>query len=553
MDADVDTLVRGYVQDHMHVHCASTPSRPNALIGALARAFAGSRSLTVSVAAVHSNAHALAISDACDRVITGFLGEVYPYPRPNPLYAKLVEGKPYTVELWSLLTLHQRLAAAAQGLPYAVTTSLIGSDLVDDNPGVVGRVPGSVAQSTALLLSPLRPDITLLHGSCADRAGNVLIYPPVGEGLTSALAARLGVLASVERFVDDVASIEVPPGAVVVPGSRVLAVCRAAFGAHPQGLPGSTADPGYLDDGEFITELAEVCGSAESARRWYDTWIHRCSHADYLRRLGSQRLSTLRETGDTVASRASRTGAGELGERGRLVVLAARTIVDLVETQGYETILAGIGASHLATWLAQALLREKGHTVRVCAETGLYGMDPAPGDVYLFSQRHTPRCQALMGTNEVLSALVSENAGRCLGVLSAAQVDRFGNVNTTLLPDGRWLTGSGGANDIASRVDCVVACTARRHRFVRRVAHVTSPGRRVRAVVCQFGRFKRATSTESFRLATWMGSSRLPDRNSALEALTDWEALGLDSVEEEEISPTEARLLHQLDPAGIYH
>lgn len=552
---DADALVRGCVRAGMSVHVASTPSRPNALIGALAREFADSRSLTVSMAAVHSTAHALALADAVERMVTGFLGEIYPYPRPNPLYAGLADDKPYPVELWSLLSLNQRLAAAAQGLPYAVTTSLIGSDLADGKPDVAGHVaePGAAAPSS-LLLRPLRPDVTLVHGSCADSAGNVLICPPVGEGTVSALAARLGAAASVERFVDDVASVPVPAGAVVIPGSRVLAVCRAPFGAHPQGLPGSAAEPGYLDDGAFISDLFEACGSAAEARHWYETWIHGRSHDDYLRRLGDERLAALRAVDAPPPAAPVTTAPGEIGERGRLVVLTARTVVDLVEREGYDTILAGVGASHLAAWLARAQLRERGRTVRICAETGLYGMDPAPGDVYLFSQRHAPRCEALTGTAEILGALMSGNSGRALGVLAAAQVDRAGNINTTLLPDGRWLTGSGGANDIASRVDCVVACTARPHRLVGQVPRVTSPGRRVRAVTCQFGRFERTGADGPFRLATWLAPARFADPRAAVGALTEGWPLPADGlIAETAISPAEARLLHTLDPAGIYH
>jgi acyl CoA:acetate/3-ketoacid CoA transferase alpha subunit/acyl CoA:acetate/3-ketoacid CoA transferase beta subunit len=550
---DPDAVIARYVKKGMHVHCASTPSRANALIGALARAFADSRGLTVSIAAVHGTAHALALSACVDRMITCFLGDVYPSPRPNQLYSRLAEGDPYPVELWSLLSLQQRLEAAAHGLPYAVTTSLLGSDLPHAKDGVTEIGSNRPGDKRALLVPALRPDITLLHGACADPEGNILIHPPVGEGTAGSLAARLGVLASVERIVPDLAAVPTRAGAVVIPGQRVLAVCAAPFGAHPQGQPGTDGDPGYLDDYEFLAEIDDQCRTPADARRWYDAWVGGVGgHTDYLDRLGRDRLAALRTIGASAPARTPVAPDAEVSEQRRLVAITARSIVDLVLKNGYDTILAGIGASHLAAWLARALLERSGVNIRVCAETGMYGMDPWPGDVYLFSQRHVDRCEALSGFSDVLGGLVAGNSRRCLGVLAAAQVDPEGNINTALLPDGRWLTGSGGANDIASHVDCVVACTARPHRFPDRVAHVTSPGSRVRAVACQFGRFDRDGPSGRFRLSTWFSPPGCDDPRTALRALTQWPAESDAPAVEPEITAEESALLASLDPAAVY-
>ena len=130
--ADVDELVRALVRPGDHVHLAGTPSRPNALTYALCRVFGADGRLTVSTTAVHSSAHALALSGVADKVIAGFAGDTYPSPRPNPLYADLEKGEPFTFEAWSLLSYVQRLIAGAQGAPYAVTGSLCPESL--DSP-----------------------------------------------------------------------------------------------------------------------------------------------------------------------------------------------------------------------------------------------------------------------------------------------------------------------------------------------------------------------------------------------------------------------------------
>ncbi len=68
-----------------------------------------------------------------------------------------------------------------------------------------------------------------------------------------------------------------------------------------------------------------------------------------------------------------------------------------------------------------------------------------------------------------------------LGLLSAAQVDRYGNLNSTVIgpyerPKLR-MVGSGGAHDIACLVrDFVIVMPHDPRRFVERVDFVTSPG-----------------------------------------------------------------------------
>src|SRR5690606_22087942 len=121
--ADPDDLIRRFVREGEHLHAAATMSRPNALLNAVCRTFAGSRSLNVSTTAVHSSAHALALPGAVRKVITGFVGDTYPSPRPNRLYRELAEGRPFEIEMWSLLTYTQRLIAAALGQPFATTGS----------------------------------------------------------------------------------------------------------------------------------------------------------------------------------------------------------------------------------------------------------------------------------------------------------------------------------------------------------------------------------------------------------------------------------------------
>ena len=71
-------------------------------------------------------------------------------------------------------------------------------------------------------------------------------------------------------------------------------------------------------------------------------------------------------------------------------------------------------------------------------------------------------------------------------------MDRDGRLNSTELAGGRFLVGSGGANDVASRATaCVVVTLARPERLPEAVAYVTSPGDRVVSVVTDKGILRR--------------------------------------------------------------
>ena len=560
MAADVDDLVSHFVRAGEHLHLAATQSRPNALTYALCRVFGDTGHFTISTTAVHTSAHALTIAGAVDRMIAGFVGDTYPSPRPNPLYARLAEGEPFTFEAWSLLSYVQRLMAGAMGVPYAVTGSLAGTDLAVGKGDDVVQVPDPTDPERAItMVSALRPDLTLVHGACADDAGNVVLFAPMGEGPYAAYAARRGVLASVERIVST-EQVRAMADRVVIPGQRVLGLCEAPMGAHPQSLRVSDVDDvaGYLEDYDFIEEIVNRCGAEERGREWYAEWVTGVgSHAGYLAKLGRERIESL--TNPKPLPRRQVCVDEPPTRQERLIVLGARAVAERVRSGGYDTLLAGIGSSHMAAWLAAHMLQHDGHDVKITAELGAYGFTPEAGDVFLFSLRHAARAEALGGVTEILGGMVSANP-RALGVLGAAEIDETGTINTSLSGSGRWLTGSGGANDIASSTDCVVIAAASPRRFVPRVHYRTSPGDRVVEVVSQFGRFARAD--KGFRLSNWLpdDGARVPDQPDALTRLaaeavaanTAWQPRADDVTVEKPITADELAALRALDPDGRY-
>lgn len=66
------------------------------------------------------------------------------------------------------------------------------------------------------------------------------------------------------------------------------------------------------------------------------------------------------------------------------------------------------------------------------------------------------------------------------GFLGGAQIDPYGNLNSTCIGDyycpQTRLTGSGGANGIATYCDTIIIMKHEKRRFVERVDYITSPG-----------------------------------------------------------------------------
>jgi glutaconate CoA-transferase subunit B len=104
-----------------------------------------------------------------------------------------------------------------------------------------------------------------------------------------------------------------------------------------------------------------------------------------------------------------------------------------------------------------------------------------PARELLYTMADPPNLAAATFTGSMLDVMGFLQQGRVnVGFLGAAEVDRFGNLNTTEVKhEGRSvrLPGAGGACDIACLAQrTVVLLEHSRRRLVDRVAHITSPG-----------------------------------------------------------------------------
>jgi glutaconate CoA-transferase subunit B len=155
-----------------------------------------------------------------------------------------------------------------------------------------------------------------------------------------------------------------------------------------------------------------------------------------------------------------------------LAVMASRVLRD------DTTVFAGVGVPLLAAALAQ---QRHAPRLTMVIEGGIIGPRIKPGRLPISTNemRAGHRAQMLPGITDTF--LFAQRGFLDYGFMGGAQIDQYGNVNTSVLGPDYWkpkvrLPGTGGANDIASLCkEVIIVTTHERRRFVPRVDFVTSP------------------------------------------------------------------------------
>jgi acyl CoA:acetate/3-ketoacid CoA transferase beta subunit len=208
----------------------------------------------------------------------------------------------------------------------------------------------------------------------------------------------------------------------------------------------------------------------------------------------------------------------------RMVAVAARMLQEKVRRNGYQSFLAGVGNSNLAAWLAAYELKRDGVDVELMAETGMVGYLPRPAEPFVFSFRNFPSCKMLTDIVHVMGIFMGGRHNACLGSLAAGQIDRHGNINSTIIPGKTYVTGSGGANDITSSSrEVVVSLLQSPSRFVEKVPYITAPGRTVRTVVSDLGVYEKDGENDALRLTGLLGDKPEAEAVAAARAACGWD------------------------------
>lgn len=143
-----------------------------------------------------------------------------------------------------------------------------------------------------------------------------------------------------------------------------------------------------------------------------------------------------------------------------------------------KVLFAGIGQPLVAAAIAK---RRQAPNLTVLLKGGMIGIELQAGELPASTNEVRAAIGAQMLTTATDIFLMAQRGFFDYGFIGVAQVDQYGNVNTSVVGDPAKpvvrLPGPGGANDIASMCNEVVVVTQHEpRRFVERVDFITSPG-----------------------------------------------------------------------------
>ncbi len=236
------------------------------------------------------------------------------------------------------------------------------------------------------------------------------------------------------------------------------------------------------------------------------------------------------------------------------------------ELAGARVVFVGIGLPNIACNLAQ---RTVAPDLELVYEAGVYGARPSRlplsiGDPCLVTGATSVVSMPQLFQYYLQGGLID------VGFLGAAQIDRYGNLNTTVIGPYRQpkvrLPGSGGACEIAllARKVLIIGRLSRRT-FVERLDFLTSPGHliggdsRIRlgdygqgptAVITDMGIFRFDEATREMFLTSLHPGCAV----EAVQEQVGWPLrVADDLVETEPPTPDQLRIMREeLDPAGRY-
>jgi acyl CoA:acetate/3-ketoacid CoA transferase alpha subunit len=281
----------GAVRDRMLITAGgfAHSHQPLALVRALLKR--GIRNLSIAGVAECWVGEFLAAADVLDKAwFSNFMFEGLGRCRR---FSEGVESGRIRVEDHSHWGMVNRLQASAMGLPFMPMRSMSGTDILDtagfEPPQTKSRFMASPFDGEHVTaVSPLRPDVALIHAARADVEGNIQLFGVTSVVEEQARAAR-HVIVSVEEIVDtDV--IRKSPEFTILPGLMVDAVVLLPYGAHPTGVYNY-----YEHDMEFLEAYYAASRDDASLARHLSTWVHEpADHFAYLDAVGVARLMKLR-------------------------------------------------------------------------------------------------------------------------------------------------------------------------------------------------------------------------------------------------------------------
>ncbi len=205
----------------------------------------------------------------------------------SPHGRRVIESGTVKCVEWSNYTLALRYTAAAMGVPFLPSHSLLGTDTFAHSPAKEIVCPFTGEKLAAV--PALYPDVAAIHVHEADRYGNCRFTGTSVADIDLARAAKR-VIVTCERLVPH-DEMRCNPHLTQIPFLCVDAVCEVPFGSYPGNMPGE-----YFSDEDHLKLWLEVERDPAAFAQFLEDHIFGVKDfAEYLDRCGGlARLQHLR-------------------------------------------------------------------------------------------------------------------------------------------------------------------------------------------------------------------------------------------------------------------
>jgi acyl CoA:acetate/3-ketoacid CoA transferase alpha subunit len=204
------------------------------------------------------------------------------YGTSSALRRAVESGQVESCVEWSNGAISWRMKAAAMGVPFLPTRSMLGTDTLRYSAAKVVQDP--FTGTRVALLPALILDVALIHVHRADRHGNAQIEGISGFAAEMARAAKRLILSAEEIVPTE--EIRKYPDRTIIPYYLVDAVVHAPFGSYP----GEMAYVYGRDEAE-IKAWVDASKTAEGSKSYLDKYVYGVNcHDEYLKLIGDERL-----------------------------------------------------------------------------------------------------------------------------------------------------------------------------------------------------------------------------------------------------------------------
>jgi len=278
-----DEAIARFVADGMYIgfELYGSVRCPMSLVRALIRS--GKTHFDLAGQGVHE-ADLLLAAGIIERIDCTYIGQEV-YGVSAPLRRAVESGQVKQVVEWSNGAITWRFKAAAMGLPFIPTYSMLGADTLKYSSAVAIEDP--YTKRPICLLPALTLDVGFIHVNRADKFGNCQVDGISGFALEMARASKK-LIVSTEEIVDSEV-IRAKPHLTVIPWYNVDAVVHAPFGSWPGEMSGM-----YERDEDHYRLFIDASQQAESTDAYLKEWVHDLpDHRALLDKIGRARLDAI--------------------------------------------------------------------------------------------------------------------------------------------------------------------------------------------------------------------------------------------------------------------